>query len=308
MSRSAATTSAVTVGGSLTWVYALICFQQTIASLTHIVAQEAIHQYDANLILILRSGIASVCLLLILAWQEKSLHVFKDIEQKDFWKLVLLGALNVPINQWLFLQGLRYTTPANSALLYAMTPALVFLFTLGSKEGRPSWKKILGILMAFVGVSIIMFERGATLASDHTHGNILIFLAVIAWSLYTLLGKGLVEKYGALRTTGLNMILGTVLYLPIALTITNTQPIAGFSTAIWLEVLYLGIIASVVNYLLWFFGLKKLETNKLAIFQNLQPVLTTAIAVMLSRAFLTEELAGGGILALVGVILVQLAR
>ena len=83
------------------------------------------------------------------------------------------------------------------------------------------------------------------------------------------------------------------------------KDVMNITSTLWLEILYLGLLASCVNYALWYYALGKLETSKVAIFQNLQPVLTTIIALILGKVFLTPELFGGGALALIGVLLVE---
>jgi len=60
-----------------------------------------------------------------------------------------------------------------------------------------------------------------------------------------------------------------------------------------------------VNYILWYYALGKLETSKVAIFQNLQPILTSIIALVLGTVLFTPALIGGGMLALLGVLLVE---
>lgn len=285
-------------------IYFLLVFQQFLASSTHIIGQDVGRAVDPSLVLIFRATIASAAFLLIIALKRESL---KEIERNDWLRLALLGLLNVPINQALFLEGLQHTSAANSALLYAMTPALVFILTLFIHREAPTKWKIVGIIMAFVGVAMIVFEKGAALTSDTTLGNLMIFAAVVAWALYTLIGKPLVEKYGALRTTGLNMALGALIYLPIGLLTSDMSEVAVISTISWSEILYMAIMASVVNYFLWFYALGKLETSRVAIFQNLQPVMTTVLALLLGTASITTNFVVGGVMALIGVILVQLA-
>ena len=287
-------------------VYFWLVLQQLIASSTHLVAQEASIAVPPGVVLLFRSLGASIIFVPMLAIVEKRWNIFTRIERVDYGRMFLLGLLNVPINQLLYLHGIKYTTPANSALLYAMTPAFVFLFTLVWHSERPSTMKIVGILMALIGATVIMFERGATLRSEHTVGNILIFIAVIAWSLYTMLGRPMVLKYGPIYTTGINMIVGTLLYLPLGLLTSNMEEVSAISTRSWAEIGYLAAFASVVNYLLWFYALGKLDTTKVAIFQNLQPVATTIFALMLGRVILTTQLWGGGLLTLAGVLVVQL--
>lgn len=285
-------------------IYFLLVFQQLLASSTHIIGQDVGRHVDPSIVLIFRSCIASIAFLLIIALRREKIT---RIERKDWWRILLLGVLNVPINQALFLEGLQFTSAANSALLYAMTPALVFILTLFIHREAPTKWKILGIVMAFVGVAMIIFEKGASLTSDTTLGNLMIFAAVIAWALYTLIGKPLVEKYGALRTTGLNMAVGAIVYLPIGLLSSDLHQVPGITLISWEEILYMALIASVLNYFLWFYALGKLETSKVAIFQNLQPVMTTVLALVLGTASITLNFVAGGVLALIGVILVQLA-
>ncbi len=286
-------------------IYFFLVLQQLIGSSTHIIAQSASHAVPPGVILLFRSCGASVLFIPILFVTERKWNVFSRIERQDYSRLFLVGLLNVPMNQLLYLHGVRYTTPANSALLYAMTPAMVFILTLVIHSERPSSRKIVGIAMAFIGAAIIMFERGAALRSEHTVGNILIFIAVIAWSLFTMLGRPLVLKYGAVYVTAVNMMIGTLLYLPFGLFTTRVSDVTAISTSSWLEIAYLAAIASVLNYILWYTALAKLETTKVAIFQNLQPVMTTFLAMLLGRVILTEQLVGGGILTLIGVLVVQ---
>jgi len=287
--------------------YFYVLVQQLIGSTTHIVAQDASQHIEPGLLLLLRSTGASLVFLILLFVTERRWNVFHRIQREDIGRMLLLGMLNVPLNQLLYLHGVKYTTPANSALLYAMTPAFVFLFTSVLHSERPSWRKALGIIIAFVGTGILMFEEGISLRAEHTTGNILIFIAVIAWSLFTMLGRPLVLKYGAVYVTAVNMILGTILYLPFGILSSNFSVLTSMANVSWVEVAYLALIASVLNYLLWYAALVKLEATRVAIFQNLQPIITTSLALFLGRAVLTGQFLIGAVLALIGVLTVELA-
>ncbi len=288
-------------------IYFLIFLQQAIASMTHIIGQDVARESSPPLILLLRATIASAILLAVTMAIERRWNLLDGWTKKDILRLFVIGFLNIPINQFLYLEGLRFTTPANSALLYALTPVIVFICALIVHRERESWKKWLGIALALGGTALLIFERGASFESTYTKGNILIFIAVIAWSLFTFLGKPLIEKYGALRTTALHMLAGTLVYLPMGFFLSDLTELSGLSSTSWWEIMYLAVGASCINYFLWYYALGKLETSKVAIFQNLQPVLTTTIALMLGRVVLTAELFGGGIVTLVGILIVQFA-
>jgi drug/metabolite transporter (DMT)-like permease len=286
-------------------IYFLLFIQQLIASMTHIVGKDALETLPPPIALLLRTTLASISLLIVVTIKRKKLNLFKGITQKDLFRLAILGFLNVLTNQFIYFEGLHLTSPADSSLLYAMTPAIVFLFLLFMHGEKTNWKKTAGIAVALTGTAIVMFEHGATLSSDHTKGNILIFIAVIAWSMFTILGKPLIPKYGALRVTAIHFLFGTILFLPIGLVSPDLPMIQHIEGKIWTEIIYLGVIGSCLNYILWYYALGKLDTSKVAIFQNLQPILTTIIALILGTIFLTPTLVGGGLLALAGVLLVE---
>ncbi len=288
-------------------VYFYLVLQQLIGSTTHLVAQNVTQSVDPGLLLLFRSLGASFVFLLLLFGMERRWNVFHRIARDDWRRMILLGLLNVPMNQLLYLHGIEYTSPANSALLYSLTPALVFIFSSIFRSERPSGRKALGIALAFAGAGIIMFERGVSLGPEHITGNILIFMAVVAWSFYTLLGRPMVLKYGAVYVVAVNMIIGALLYLPFGLLTSNFAAVAHFSASSWTEVAYLALISSVLNYILWYAALGKLEATRVAIFQNLQPIITTALAIYFEGAVLTLQFVGGGALALIGVLVVELA-
>ena len=96
------------------------------------------------------------------------------------------------MNQFLYLYGIKFTLASNGALLYATTPALILILSYFMLSEALTRKKILGVFIAFIGVAIVMFERGIDFKSDYFYGNVMIFLAVIAWALFAIQGKKLV--------------------------------------------------------------------------------------------------------------------
>ena len=64
------------------------------------------------------------------------------------------------MNQGFFLFGLSQSTASHAALLYALTPAVVFLLARRYlNEGRAGGK-LAGIAVAFTGVVLILLDRG----------------------------------------------------------------------------------------------------------------------------------------------------
>ena len=282
-------------------VYAVLFVQALLASGTHLVAKVVVVEVDPFTLTLVRSLIAAGGMLLIL-WMAGGKLV---IERKDLPLVLFLAFLAVPVNQFLFLVGIGYTTASNAALLYATTPILVVLFSRWLLNERLTRRKTAGVVLGFVGVTIVIFERGIDASIDNLAGNLIIYCAVIAWGLYTVLGKRLISTYGPIRSTSLTLIVGTILFIPIGIWSAAQFPYERLGLDSWGQILYLGVITSVVAYLLWYYALSRAEAGKVAVFTNLQPLLTTVLAVLLLNQDVTVAFLVGGTVAIGGVVLAQ---
>jgi drug/metabolite transporter (DMT)-like permease len=283
------------------FIYFVLIFQQLIASGTHIIAKVVVKDIDPVSLTMLRSGIAAIALIVIMYIRRIRLQ----FERADWKKIIFLSALAIPINQFLFLYAIKYTTPSNAALLYATTPAMVLVLSIILGREKAILKRMVGIGIAFVGVLIVIFEKGIDFHSDYTIANVVIFVAVIAWALYTIQGKEMILKYGAFKTSSSTMVLGTILYLPIGAWNTINFSYESLNHFHWLGLFYLAVMTSIFAYVLWYYALSRIEATRVTIFMNLQPVLTTLLSVLLLGQSITVAFVIGGVIALSGVIIAQ---
>jgi drug/metabolite transporter (DMT)-like permease len=248
----------------------------------------------------LRGIISAAAFILIVLVRNR-----KQVDRSDYPRMFWLAFIAIPINQFLFLYGIKFTTAANAALLYATTPALVSLISRYFLHERLSRLTVIGIAIAFCGAALVIFERGIDLSSGNTYGNLMIFIAVISWAIYTVAGKPMVIKYGAFYTSAVSMIGGTLLFIPLGLYGLSTFPTASLTAGDWGGLLYLGLGTSVVSYAIWFYAIGKMGTSKVAIFSNAQPVVTTLLSFFLLHQAIGNSFVAGGCLTIVGVVLAQ---
>jgi drug/metabolite transporter (DMT)-like permease len=283
-------------------MYFLIFIQQLIASGTHVIVKGLTETLPPSVILLLRSFIAALFYVLWIFIREKNVI---RIERKDIKLAVLLGILNIPINQYLFFVGVHLSTAPNASLAYALTPAFVLIIAIIFLKESSNWKKITGVAIALSGAVIILLEKGLELSSDHFIGNILLLLASLSWGLYTVIGRDFSRKYGAVYSTAVTMFSGFIFYIPIYLFTEEPVHIMQLGVMDWLGILYVGLLTSGVGYLIWFYALKKIEASKLSVFNNLQPVFTTILAMIFLHHQLTIPFLAGGVLIIGGVVLTQ---
>jgi drug/metabolite transporter (DMT)-like permease len=280
----------------------LIIVQQLIASLTHIIAKSITNDIIPTTVLFIRASIAaSVFIIWILI---KKSYIIK-IKPKDYLKLLLLGFINIPINQFLFLESIKRTTPPNVSLAYALSPVFVFIIAYFYLKEKITVKKAIGITIALLGAIVLLSEKGFNFSSESMKGDILALIASLSWAFYTIFGKNLTRRYGAIYITGLTMIIGFILYIPIFLMMPVQFEGIQISTVNWLQLLYLGAFSSAVGYAIWYYALSKIDASKLSVFNNLQPALTALLAFLFFGTAITEYFVIGGTLILAGVFVTQ---
>jgi len=280
-------------------IYPLIILGQLIAGGTFPIAKLALQYFEPFTLAVTRFVIASVAMFAIVKFSGR----LRKIERVDWGKFVWLGLLAVPLNQLLFLYGLKFTTPGRSALYYGATPAFVFMMAIWYLKERVTIAKVAGIVISFLGVALIL--RAGRFDADILFGDILVILAVIAWAGYTIFGKPLIAKYGPMTTTAYALLIGTALYLPFGLIYAVKFDYAAVPAAGWLSLLYIAIITSVIAYSIWFWALGRMEASKLSIFQNLQPIIATILSVLFFGEILGWEFYVGGAMVITGVIVTQ---
>jgi drug/metabolite transporter (DMT)-like permease len=190
-------------------------------------------------------------------------------------------------------------------LLYATTPIFVLLLSRLFLRERLTRKKIVGVILGFAGVAIVIVDRGVDARYGPGSGDFFIAIAVVTWALYTVFGRRLIMQYGAMTSTSMTLIVGSLMFFPIGIWTAADFPFASLTTVAWLQILYLGLITSVVTYFLWYYALARIEAGKVALFSNLQPILTTLLAVIFLGYSISGAFLIGGAIAIAGIVIAQ---
>lgn len=202
-----------------------------------------------------------------------------------FFNTLVYGALNT-------------TTAINGAIILALIPAIipvVSVFMLGEKC---SLRQSLGILLSTIGV-IILISRGSfdtIILLEFVLGDILMFLAAITWSIYSVLVKQLPELLGPEANLTVLMLAGSVMLLPIYIAETIWFRGVVFDMYTVWSLAYVALFASVLAMLCFNRGVSIIGPNRAGPFQHLIPVSTVFLAVaFLSEVFEIYHLSGFGL-------------
>lgn len=278
-----------------------ILIQQTLGALCFPISKYGLAIIEPFTFAFFRFAISGVVLVIIARWKERGI----PIERRDWWRILLLGFLIIPLNQTGYLWGQSLTAAGHGSILFATTPIWVFILAVFHLKEKMRWRRAVGIVIALIGAMVIMLSGAIKLGTEYLFGDLIILLAVWAWAYYTILGKPLIEKYGATRVTAYALASGSLMYLPFGLSRAIQFDYSQATVGAWLSVIYMAIGASVFAYLLWSWLLKHMEASRLAVFSNMQPVIATAVAWMALGEQPTTAFFIGAAVVLAGVILTE---
>ena len=276
-----------------------------IASGTFLVAKQTLHEFPPLVLSLIRFVLAAGVLWPI----TRVMRPAERIDRADRGRIAWLGVLAVPLNQGLFLFGMQWASASHAALLYALTPAFVMLFErLRNRAHAVSPAQIAGLALAFLGVLMLLIQRGLHFDRHSLRGDLLILLAVMSWSLYLYEGRDVSRRYGPLVVTSHALVAGALIFLPIGLLALKGFDPSRVTAAGWSGLAYLSFLTSALNYVIWFWGLAYLKPATVALLTNLQPLVTVALAAVLLHEPVPAGFALSTALVLGGVWLAQSER
>lgn len=306
MGTDARTPPTIVRGGT----YAAMALHVTFAAGTYVIGKPAAaHFGDPAALTLARSLLASVLCLALTGWAVP----VPKFSGREWLEIAGLGLLLVPLNQYLFLRGLRTTVPSHAALIYAMTPAGVMLLIAALERRRPPAAWLVGVTLALGGVVLVLEPwRDEEALRAVREGDFCILLGLLIWVVYTVWVKRLTRTADPRTVTVWTLVLGTAMLVPFAGSSLLATDFDAIPSQAWGGLLWLAAITSTAMMLLWNGMLRRLEPVQVAVCANAQPAATAALAASLSAAgWLQGEqhlgLAywGGTALVVAGVVLVQ---
>lgn len=220
--------------------------------------------------------------------------------REDVARILLLGVVGNVLYQLAFIIGIDWTYAGNASLLLSTTPVwTVILSSLAGHEQPNRWV-VAGIGGTLVGMALVVTGSGEELSLGSTtlRGDLLMIVASVLWSIYTVVGTTPVARYGALRMTTWTLWVGTPVLVLMGVPSILRTDLGAVSAGAWIGVVYAGLFSVALAYVLWYRGVQKLGNSRTAIYSNLVPVwaLVTAWIWLGERPSPLQLLGAGSIL------------
>ena len=206
--------------------------------------------------------------------------------------------------------AMLFTTATNTSLIVCSCPLFaMLLFAVFFRQSENiSRIQALGSLIAFLGMAVVVLNGHFVLHLSPL-GDLLAFGACLCWAVYSLLMKAAVSSYSSLFITrkvfiyGLLTIIPYYILVPSEASIFFSSPFHVFTFSTILNLLFLGVVASMLCYLIWNWVIGKLGPVVATNWVYFNPITTILFAWWLLDEKITIWFLLGSALILLGMYL-----
>lgn len=219
--------------------------------------------------------------------------------RREHWRSVaVIGVLWFAVYHVALNEAERRVDAGTASMLLQVSPIIITLLAIVFLGERATSGLLIGLLVAFGGVTLIGFSTSDGGGGDLL-GVLLCLVSCAAYAISVILQKPLLREVPALELTWLATLVGTVVTLPFLPQLVGELGDAPASSIGWL--VYLGVFPTAVAFTTYAFALGHLSASTLGLSTYLVPPITVLIAWVALGETPPALAYVGGVLCLVGV-------
>lgn len=228
---------------------------------------------------------------------------------KDELLMLLLGVSGGSLYFLFENTALVYTQASNVAIIIAATPLLTMLTAhLIFRQERVSKRVYAYSLLSLAGVALVVFN-GEFILKLNPLGDVLTLGASIMWVIYSIVIAKLESKYDSLMITRKVFFYGVLTLLPyFAIEPFDVSMEQLMRPAVMGNLLFLGVLASLICYWAWNVAIVKLGAVKSTNYLYINPIVAMITSYFVLSERITMLAIVGTILILTGMYLAQRAK
>jgi drug/metabolite transporter (DMT)-like permease len=188
------------------------------------------------------------------------------------------------------------TSAINLALIMALSPLAVLLFSFVSGQEAIYRIQIIGMLLSLAGAALIIIKGQAEVGAGLAAGDLLALMAMLGWAGYTLLQNRVGSGVSFLARIGLFAAAGALFSLPFAIHEMWSAPSAAFSGRAALVYLFAGLVPGLFAYSAYAYLGAKFGAVSTSLSLYLGPIVSAVLSIIfLHEAPTVIHLIGGAL-------------
>jgi drug/metabolite transporter (DMT)-like permease len=225
------------------------------------------------------------------------------------WILLFFSALTgLVLYNYFFIRGLASTDAGRGSVIVALNPAFIYLGTVFFFGERFTLIRCVGMLTAISGTILVVTggDLRSVVQGGARAGDIFMFLCVLSWAGYSLIGKLLVGEVSPLAANAWSTVLAVALLLPLLFfSGEDLSRIRSFSASVWTAIVFLGVGGSALGFTFFYRGILALGPNKAGVFIALVPFFGVLCGAVVFGEKITFSILAGLLVSLAGLSVIQ---
>ena len=222
--------------------------------------------------------------LIILPFAIKQFRAQWKLVKQSWHYLFWVSLTGVALFNTFVYIGAHYTSAINLALIgTTSSPIMSIVFARIFLKEKIGWMKLAGMILCSIGVLFLLSNGNfQNLLSLHfSTGDLWMLLAAFCFAVYNTLVKKKPAGISPINFLFVIFSFGTLMVLPFFIwEFTRSAPVL-WNNHLILSILYLGLAASVICFLIWNIAIGKLGAGRTALFGNLIPVFSSIEAAII---------------------------
>ena len=227
--------------------------------------------------------------------------------KKQFLWLLGMSLLMFVSSNGIATYGLKFITSGLAALIAALYPLSVVLierYYYKAIEITP--KTMIGLFLGLLGIGFIFYKDSLTVhGSNYFLGVILSFLAMITWSIGSIIISRTKIKINAYNSIGWQMLMSAIMMGLITLISGDYVPLNKIPAISWGVIVYMVIGGSVFAFISFIYSMKHLKSSIASLYAYINPIVAIWVGSLLLDEHMTWNNIVGSIITLIGVYLVN---
>jgi drug/metabolite transporter (DMT)-like permease len=234
-------------------------------------------------------------------------YFLPPLPRQDLLALARLGFVGHSLHVTFVCYGMHLSTPFSSSLIVACGPIFTLLILRWKGHEKLQRAQVLGVVVAFVGVVLFLSDKLLSGNWRATGGDVMLFVAALLFSYYTVQTKPMLEKHGSVLTMGYATLLGSLPIMLLSMPAGLEAPWASLGLLDWAAMAWSVLISAFGGWLVWGWVNQVRGVAKTAPLMYLMPPVAGLFAWTLTgEQYTAIKLIGAGV-ALMGVAYAQFA-
>lgn len=227
--------------------------------------------------------------------------------KKEFLWLLGMSILMFVSSNGIATYGIQFISSGLAALIAALYPLSVVLierYYYKAIEITP--KTLVGLSLGLLGIGFIFYKDSLTVHGSHyILGVVLSFLAMITWSIGSIIISRTKVKINAYNSIGWQMLISAFIMAFITILSGDYVALNQIPAISWAVIFYMVIGGSIFAFISFIYSMKHLKSSIASLYAYINPIVAIWVGSLLLNEQMTWNNILGSLCTLVGVYLVN---